>query len=159
MPKVNCAKVSDIIKQYSNEPAFFQIKFLQRVIFNYLIGNADAHGKNFALLYKTKKPTLAPNYDILSTEVYPNLSKKMAMRIAKKYNPEEVLLNHWHSLVLNTKTAKKNFNKQLQNTIKDCLEKSITLKKELENLNIKSLIFEKISLVIANKAKHILKEL
>jgi serine/threonine-protein kinase HipA len=45
-------------------------------MFNYLIGNNDAHGKNFSLLYKNKRPLLAPAYDILSTEIYSTFNKK-----------------------------------------------------------------------------------
>ena len=37
------------------------------VAFNVLVGNSDAHGKNFALLYdSTAGPRLAPLYDIVS---------------------------------------------------------------------------------------------
>jgi serine/threonine-protein kinase HipA len=57
-------------------------------IFNFLIGNHDAHGKNFSLLYRKPdavtspgKIRLAPLYDLICTPVYPNLSKKMAMKI------------------------------------------------------------------------------
>jgi len=37
--------------------------------FNYIIGNHDAHGKNFSILYK-KEFELAPFYDLVSTQVY-----------------------------------------------------------------------------------------
>lgn len=41
------------------------------VLFNYLVGNTDAHAKNIALLvYPKERMELAPFYDLLSTEVY-----------------------------------------------------------------------------------------
>ncbi|MCY7388705.1 MAG: hypothetical protein LH481_11680, partial [Burkholderiales bacterium] len=40
--------------------------------------------KNFSLLYKTEGPVLAPLYDALSTAVYPDLARKMAMKIGSK---------------------------------------------------------------------------
>jgi len=46
------------------------LQFLDAVIFNALIGNHDAHAKNFSVLYNNNRPTLAPLYDILSTAVY-----------------------------------------------------------------------------------------
>lgn len=55
--------------------------FIDRMIFNYLIGNADAHGKNSAVLYRKDKVFLAPVYDVMSTAVYPNLSRVNAMSI------------------------------------------------------------------------------
>jgi serine/threonine-protein kinase HipA len=98
---------------------------LERLIFNYLIGNADAHAKNFSFLYKAgQKPQLAPAYDLLSTAVYPDLSSKMAMKIGGKYKPEDVFLRHWHRIVPETAAAKRNLEKQMQETAKACLEKA-----------------------------------
>jgi serine/threonine-protein kinase HipA len=65
------------------------------VIFDYLVGNNDAHGKNFSLFYRgggIEEPEirLAPLYDVVSTVYYPELSPEMAMRIGKEYSPEKV---------------------------------------------------------------------
>ena len=54
---------------------------MDRMIFNFLIGNADAHGKNSSILYRNGKAGLAPIYDVMSTVVYSNLSKVNAMSI------------------------------------------------------------------------------
>lgn len=43
---------------------------LTAAIFNYALGNGDAHGKNFALLHGEGGPSLAPLYDLSSTVVY-----------------------------------------------------------------------------------------
>jgi serine/threonine-protein kinase HipA len=67
-------------------------------MFNYLIGDNDAHGKKFFLLYKNKKPILAPAYDILSTEIYPKLTKKMAMKIGSSYEKEWINKSNWQAL-------------------------------------------------------------
>ena len=56
-------------------------KFVDALVFNFVVGNADAHAKNFSILYREGKPSLAPLYDILSTAVYPNLTPRMAMNI------------------------------------------------------------------------------
>jgi len=65
------------------------------VVFNALIGNHDAHAKNFSLLYVGKAPVLAPLYDTLSTAVYPNLTPKMAMKLGSKVRFSEVQARHW----------------------------------------------------------------
>lgn len=64
--------------------------YLCLLIFNALIGNHDAHGKNFALLYKGRSPVLASFYDLLSTAIYPQLTPKMAMKIGSKYKFSEL---------------------------------------------------------------------
>ena len=71
------------------------LKLLDFVIFNAMVGNHDAHGKNFSLLYTTQGIVLAPCYDVLSTAVSPTLTDKMAMKIGSKYCFTEVQLRHW----------------------------------------------------------------
>ena len=61
------------------------ISFVNRCIFNFIIGNGDAHGKNFSILYKNGIPRLAPAYDIICTTVYPSIAKKMAMKYDGKF--------------------------------------------------------------------------
>ena len=51
------------------------------VVFNFLIGNADAHAKNHSVVYHGSAAMFAPLYDLVSTAVYPELSREMAMYI------------------------------------------------------------------------------
>ncbi len=149
------ARCQDVLREASAKPAADQIALLERLIFNYLIGNADAHGKNFSLLYKGNKPELAPAYDLLSTAVYPDLSAKMAMKIGGKYKPDDVFLRHWHRLIPDTAAAKKNLEKQLINISRKCRDKAQHLKIDLKTQNISSCIFDDICKVINKRAKHI----
>lgn len=76
-----------------------KLDFLRAIMFNYLIGNGDAHGKNFSLLYNGKTESLAPLYDLLCTLVYDNIHKaKMAMKIGGKYKFKDVCWRHWEQL-------------------------------------------------------------
>ena len=71
------------------------LKLLDYVVFNALIGNHDAHAKNFSLLVTPRGAVLAPLYDALATAVYPRLTDKMAMKIGGKYKFSEVQARHW----------------------------------------------------------------
>jgi serine/threonine-protein kinase HipA len=72
------------------------LRLLDAVVFNALVGNHDAHAKNFSLLYAAGTPaTLAPLYDMLSTAVYDHLTPKMAMKLGSKYKFTEVQARHW----------------------------------------------------------------
>ncbi len=76
-----------------------RLLLLQGIIFNFLIGNGDAHGKNFSLLYEGEGESLAPFYDLLCTVVYSNAYKaKMAMRINGKYKFKDVAMRDFESL-------------------------------------------------------------
>lgn len=67
---------------------------------NALIGNHDAHGKNFSLLYTPAGAALTPLYDALCTAVYPTLTDKMAMKIGSKYKFSEVMARHWEQFAV-----------------------------------------------------------
>lgn len=61
-----------LIRNASSTPAPDLIALLDAVVFNLLIGNHDAHAKNFSLLYMPDRSIrLAPLYDLLSTVYYP----------------------------------------------------------------------------------------
>ncbi|MEW5757730.1 MAG: type II toxin-antitoxin system HipA family toxin [Pseudomonadota bacterium] len=93
------AQCFDLVRRATRPSAPQVLRLLDYVIFNALIGNHDAHAKNFSLLYlhrgRGKTPVLAPFYDILSTAVYPTLTRKMAMKIGSKYTFSEVQARHW----------------------------------------------------------------
>lgn len=74
------------------------LKLLDAIIFNVLVGNNDAHGKNFSLLHLGQKVQLTPLYDILSTAVYKNFTTKMAMKIGGKYEFDRIFNRHWYKL-------------------------------------------------------------
>lgn len=87
----------DLLRKVSSVPALDLTTLLDAIIFNFLIGNHDAHGKNFSLLYRMPDATaspgkirLAPLYDLICTPLYPALSKKMAMKIGDAYELGEV---------------------------------------------------------------------
>lgn len=70
--------------------------FLDALLFNLLIGNADAHAKNYSLLLERDGgPRLAPFYDLLSTRVYGRrFSRKMGMKYGGEYRPDRVHGRH-----------------------------------------------------------------
>lgn len=72
-------------------------RFLDMVLFNYLIGNADAHAKNYSVVYQNGV-RLAPLYDAVSTLVYPDLSREFAMSVADDRSFEEITRNSFADL-------------------------------------------------------------
>ncbi|MBQ7606441.1 MAG: HipA domain-containing protein [Desulfovibrionaceae bacterium] len=69
-------------------------RLIDYILFNIIIGNNDAHAKNFSLLYDSNGTTsLAPLYDTICTEVYPELDNEMAMSIGRHFYRNELLLS------------------------------------------------------------------
>ena len=84
-----------LLRRISSRPALDILKLLDAAIFNLIVGNADAHGKNSSIYYDDNGPRLAPLYDLLSTAAYPELSPKLAMKIGKCGTLEEMDRKAW----------------------------------------------------------------
>lgn len=52
-----------LIADATARPAADRLTFIRTLAFHYLVGNADAHATNFALLYSEVTPDPAPLYD------------------------------------------------------------------------------------------------
>ena len=72
----------------SNQGVLNRLLFIRMMVFNYLIGNHDAHGKNFSILHNNGFE-LAPFYDLVSTQVYP-LDNKFAMAIGRTFRLDRI---------------------------------------------------------------------
>jgi serine/threonine-protein kinase HipA len=102
----------DLVREVSSAPVLDLQNLLDAAIFNFLIGNHDAHGKNFSLTYHAgtiltgQEKRLAPVYDILCTVYYPELSSKMAMKIGGEYDSRKVRVRHFEKLAEETGLAK-----------------------------------------------------
>jgi len=93
------AQTFELLRRATRPSAPHILRLLDVVVFNALIGNHDAHGKNFSLLY-AQATALAPLYDALCTAVYPHLTDKMAMKLGSKYRYTEVMARHWEQFAL-----------------------------------------------------------
>lgn len=79
------AAIFNLIKKNFSRPIVDQRDFLKMVVFNYLVGNCDSHGKNYSILYKNGLVQLAPMYDCVSTCVYSGLTDKLSMKIGNHF--------------------------------------------------------------------------
>ena len=91
-----------LLRRAAARPAVEVLKLLDAVIFNVIAGNADAHGKNFSILYDDSGPRLAPLYDLLATVAYPELSPKFAMKIGKRVTLAELDAKDWAAFAADT---------------------------------------------------------
>ena len=89
-----------LLRDVSRIPLVELQRLLDAVIFNVLVGNHDAHAKNFSLLYeegaKGTEPNirLAPLYDLVSTVCYPELTPRMAMKLGGEYRSDRLTRRH-----------------------------------------------------------------
>jgi serine/threonine-protein kinase HipA len=99
-----------LTKQASSIPARDIPKLLGFVIFNFLIGNPDAHAKNYSLIYRQRpansKPTtvqtaISPLYDVNNGAAFRDCFKIQRPRLAQSiggcFDPTELDWPHWEA--------------------------------------------------------------
>ncbi|HEV8358633.1 MAG TPA: type II toxin-antitoxin system HipA family toxin [Gemmatimonadales bacterium] len=91
-------KCARVIRDHSSLPADDLPRLIRWAGFNYLIGNEDAHAKNLALLYRPDGLRLTPHYDLVSTEVYPELERRLAMKIGGAWDIRNVQRSDWQGV-------------------------------------------------------------
>jgi serine/threonine-protein kinase HipA len=71
------------------------VRLLDMVIFNVLACNSDAHAKNYSIMIRAGNAALAPMYDIMCGEVWENVTKNLAQKIAGVSRSEHLKRTHW----------------------------------------------------------------
>src|SRR5256714_15195294 len=95
----------DVVGELPGPAALYLPRLVDGVIFNALIGNHDAHAKNYSLIYDADGTRLAPLYDLLSTAIYPHLTAKLAMKVGGYYEFEDILPRHWERFAKDAKLS------------------------------------------------------
>jgi len=79
-----------LLRSAATRPAREVLKLADAAIFNLIIGNADAHAKNYSLLRRENgEVVLTPLYDLVATHMWEELSPKLAMRFGRAATLEE----------------------------------------------------------------------
>jgi len=91
-----------LLRDWSTAPVLDIPNFINGLIFNVLIGNTDAHGKNYSLLYSGGERRLSPYYDLVSTLAWPALSKNLAMKIGGCESVNAFTIGDWKKMAKKT---------------------------------------------------------
>lgn len=132
---------------WSSAPAPDLLRFVDLLIFNAIIGNADAHAKNYSMLYRDGARRLAPGYDLVSTVYWPTLAKSPAMKIGGADSMDSICVGHWKKLAaeLNLSFA------QLQRRMRELKEGVLSV--DAADMNLPSECEEVLSLIKFRAAK------
>ena len=71
------------------------VRLLDTVIFNLLACNSDAHAKNYSIIIRASNASLAPIYDVMCGEVWENVTKNLAQKIAGISRGDQLNRMHW----------------------------------------------------------------
>lgn len=119
-------KMFDIIRNYTRRPMEDQLRLWNRIVYNFVLGNTDAHIKNYSLLYDPHMEgiALAPAYDMISTVIYENSTRDMSFNIGGIRNLDSIDEENFKSLAsrvgIGEKIAMRNYH-----TVLDRFENAI----------------------------------
>jgi len=90
-------KLFALLAQASSKPAVDRLALLRWAIFQVLIGNTDAHGKNLSFFMDAGGLSLAPAYDLVCCLIYAGdgISDTLAMAIGDNFNPTTLSAYDW----------------------------------------------------------------
>lgn len=86
---VSFAVLFDRVEQTVNKAAA-RLTMLRWALFQFLIGNSDAHGKNFSFFVRRQGLEPAPWYDLVSVVQYPDIDHGLAMAYGDAFLLDEV---------------------------------------------------------------------
>ena len=66
-------------------------RFIQWIFFNLCVGNNDSHAKNISIYFTPNQGVrLTPFYDLISTSLYPGLSRNFAFNVGGESKPADI---------------------------------------------------------------------
>jgi serine/threonine-protein kinase HipA len=94
----NYATIANIVRVVCGEPDYEEL--IRRLVFVVLSGNADAHLKNWSLVYPDgRRARLSPAYDLVSTLAYgPGLDQRLALRLSGEKEFSSITRAHFETL-------------------------------------------------------------
>jgi len=122
------AECLQLVKEHSTQPLKDIPRLIQWQVFNYLVGNADAHAKNLSFLYDQDNTTrLSPFYDLIAIHAWPRhiFNHNLALSIGGETNIHNIKRAHWEKLADECDTSFKLFDtaiKDLSEGIIDAFE-------------------------------------
>lgn len=91
----------DLMNQTA-DPAAERHRLLQYAIYQHLVGNPDAHAKNYSVLHRSGAMRLAPLYDVNNAFAFRRHFKRQAPRLAMavggEFDPTRLTASHWGAL-------------------------------------------------------------
>lgn len=152
------AACTRLIRAHCSVPAIDLADFVEALIFNFLVGNHDAHGKNYSLLLEGPRAIrLAPLYDLLSTTIISGTRKKLAMRFGGENRPRYIRRRHLDRLADDLEIRRAFLDQAIGRTIDQVRAAKTPARESLPAAFQDRPIIERIDAVVEERAERLLK--
>lgn len=137
-------------------PALTKQKLLDWVVFNLIICNADAHGKNVSFFVSNKGIELTPFYDLVNVAMYDEFDQELAMAIGDEFDMQSINAYQLADFADSCQLKRGLVVKSVKN-LADKVLKSVgdVFKINLNNTNISTDYCEKYSRLVADRATYL----
>lgn len=140
-------------------PALTKKKILDWVLFNILVFNFDAHGKNISFFVSKKGVSLAPFYDLVNIKMYTEFDQGMAMALGDEFESNTVRAYQLADFSDTCGLSRRLVAKQLENLIyKVQLSLNSLVIYKFKNKEEKDYL-EKYKKIVTTRCEHLMKDL
>jgi serine/threonine-protein kinase HipA len=146
-----------LLREWSTAPVVDIRDFIEALIFNVLIGNAEAHGKNFSILYRGGERRLSPFYDLVCTLAWPEISKNLAMKIGSGKSLDTLTVGDWRDMAQEASLGWPMIRERISEICRRILDKLPAIAKPIENGNMT--MVEQVQKIIAGRASSMLERI
>jgi serine/threonine-protein kinase HipA len=137
-----------------------KIRFMDYMLFSVLCGNVDAHAKNYSLLIEgSADVTMAPLYDVMNGDIYENVTRNLAMRIAGKQRGGHIYARHWNQFAEDNGLSKTQVRRRVAELTAAVLKAVPGVVDELEKSNMPSPAYKEIAGYVTTYCRSMLSNL
>jgi serine/threonine-protein kinase HipA len=79
-------KLVPVIDKHCSFPLLEKLKLFRLTLFNFLVGNEDAHLKNFSMIRRGNKVELSPVYDLVNSSIVVRTQEELALPLRGEKN-------------------------------------------------------------------------
>lgn len=144
------------IAEYTLRKAATRLSLLRWALFQYLIGNADAHGKNISFFCQPGGLALAPFYDLVSVVQYDRLDHDMAMAYGDEFRLDAVGPFEWADFAHRTATPRALLAREMQRMGKAALTAAPAQASDAAYVGDEPAFIEQIAAFVQNQARKLL---
>lgn len=141
---------------YTVHKAVTRLALLRWALFNYLIGNADAHGKNVSFFCRSDGLALTPFYDLVSVVQYEALDHELAMAYGDAFLLDEVSAFAWADFAQRTGTPRALLAREMRRMGKAAVAAAAAQAAEAVYVGRERVFVERISAFVRRQAQKLL---
>lgn len=140
------------LAEYAVQKAVTRLALVRWALFNYLIGNSDAHGKNCSFFCRRDGLWLAPFYDLVSVAQYESIDHELAMAYGDEFLLPEITPFQWADFAHRTGTPRSLLAREMRRMGKSALAGSAKQAADAVYVDAESKLVEDINTLVQSQA-------